>query len=753
MLHHSCVRCRNKKIRCDGGSPCANCINSSVASECQRFMRKTRSRATRTVNRAPALNHCASPAISRPNNQLHQLAYDKSTREAEYVRGVSDDSTHYGTSQSPSPSSFVSSRPGTGEATTSILWRSTFASSSAQSPLHSDNAASATDMSAPVSSARFPESSPALRKASNYADSVNSSAQVSDVLLHQSRRTIGDHDAAQYVVDLFFYWRCSSMIYACVHIPTLKDSIRRLYSSDDHESVSEAEVALILMALAMSIQFTPRGVAEADQMHVCKRLGDDMSPVERQHALHALAVSVLQRVVFDSHVTLQQLQACLLINVYDLDSQGFKDQMRMHAVRCAEALAMDRIDATAPITVEKEMSVRAWWFLVCRDWFVAPKKSSYRINPAHFTTRLPLVVQDEVLSELLPDTPLSNVKENNDQWLPVRWTIPLIQLAALVRQLVDEKLRCHAAERLPFSKVEQGFCQLVDTLPRGFRLDESYTTPSTSHQSPTPCQQRFSIERWLLHQVIFATMLDFYEVKIGEPVSTQVVALANHILDLQNRLRFRCDVVDTLRVNVDGVVRAIAIIISDLMHNTRDQGSGMIRQITLGRVKDAILRWQKQSPATKADFDYVSNLLKAEARGWEQRYTTSGTTDTIMSNHLSSNVSGSFSSSSSDSVPFTPASMGVDVTMLSAHDASAALAHHFFPEETVDAAPMSMISSAQDFFSNPMSDNSRNWKELADLCPKDSGICPALHSDSVVVDRLWQGVMAFLQEPVAASMP
>ncbi|TKY90275.1 hypothetical protein EX895_000273 [Sporisorium graminicola] len=220
-------------------------------------------------------------------------------------------------------------------------------------------------------------------------------------LFEKARLVIGDHDAAQSVIDVQYYYRCSGLVGSCVHIPSLKRTLNRLFyypaaSSSSAESVGEAELAVLLLALALSIQFTPRGMYEKSQLEFIDALGPDLSPVERQHELHSLAKAILQRLMFNSDASLAQVQACIMIVVYDLDDTGFKDGMLWNA--------------------------------------------------------------------------------------------------------------------------------------------------------------RFSIERWMMHQIIFVTMLEFYEVpqRIGEPVSPIMLALANHILDLQGRIRHHCDVVDSLKVNVDG---------------------------------------------------------------------------------------------------------------------------------------------------------------------------------------------------------
>ncbi|GAC75681.1 hypothetical protein PANT_18c00012 [Moesziomyces antarcticus T-34] len=685
MLHHSCVRCRIKKIRCDGASPCAHCVDNQVADECERAMRKARTRkatsdaskGARSVSSAgrDSFSFNRASPYSLSHRPLAHAAQPVSTPEAEIASIVAQDSR-----------------------------------------------------------------TPTRRYAASVTSSVSDldvgggsrSRRVSAELAQRARNTIGDFNVAERVIDTHFYWRCSSMVYSCIHLPTLQLMLRRLYSPEDSETLGEDELAVVLLALAMAIQFAPHDASESDLMPMCQNLGASMTPLERQHALHALAVPLLQRMVFSSEATLQQLQACILTIVYDLDSAGFKEQMRLHAVRAAQALRLDHINTDVPVTVDNEMGVRAWWFLVCRDWFVSPQKGSYLLHPHHFTTRMPLIVSDEALERIPSELPLTSLQEPSVKWLPVRWTEPLIRLATLVRSLVDEKLRSHASGILPFEKVEKGFSELIDALPHGFRIDEIYVVNAGKPKSG--CQERYSIERWLLHQAIFAAMLGFYEVQLGEAVSAEIVALANHILDLQGRLRHRCHVANSLRINVDSVVRASMLICTDLMHQARTGGSGLARQISLGRVREAMVRVNAQTPATQADVEFVSTLLRAEARLWEQhRSNFNGSFDSMVTLGGGSTTSSasiatedhSASSLSVFSAPLTPLSIeaGADVRT-----------------GPVDSPSHSLVEASM------RAEAMRTEDSTASVYPKDAGICPALHVDSAAVDKLWKQVIEFLQE-------
>lgn len=746
MLHHSCARCRQKKVRCNGESPCATCIVYGVERDCQRVTRKVRDRKPSSRSSHPYL----SPESGSTSRSHNSIASPVDGSRIQHVPTASSDlcpaGPENGASIGPHPSLMPSpsltgpstqAATGSGVATGIVI-------SPFSSTVHTPTSASQSR------TRHFDPKSSAASIASSHSDAddlrehdVSESTFLSAKLLDRARAAIGDPLAAQHVIDEFFYHRCSSMINSCVHVPTLKAQLTQLFSEEAANLISPDELALLLMAVSFSIQVAPRGASEQSLIHICSQLGDDMSPLQRQNALHALASSMLRRIAFGTQATLARLQACIVLLVYDLDSDGFKNQIFLHALSCAETLKLDRLGSAFPVTVNNEMSVRAWWFLVCRDWFAAPQKGSYRINPRHFDTRLPILVGDRELSQLRPDTASSLVPESKQAWLPVRWTLPLIKLADLVRRLVDDKLRYHGGGRLPFAKVEESFSQLIESLPQGFRLDETYTSPWHDVGSPTMFDQRLSIERWILHQIIFATMLDFYDGHIGEPVSRQVLFLANHILDLQSRLRYRCDVIDSLRVNVDSIVRAVTLICVDLMQDTSHQGvSSIARQITLGRVREAILRCRRRAASRPADFDFVSMLLDAEAQLWTERHAPND------ANCAGNPDVGQYSFVSA---PLTPCSIPqADPTASSrALSVSEHTADHL-AERQGRQARMQAQSPAQHV--NCARDTSMETSQTTQdySFPSDKGICPALHDSTDMIDKLWEGVIACLDRPIGS---
>ncbi len=728
MLHHSCARCRERKIRCDGKSPCTHCISSNVPRHCKRMQRKQRRRKISTFT---------TSVVTCNSNSIFANASDVVTNNASssnpansnhsnLMAGIAQPLFHH------SSTSSISDRTDSPSAISDLNGLN----------VHTEQSA-ATNTISPTNSCTTNVTSNFAITSSDTSQEVPAKEQSS--LFEEARLVIGDHDAAQSVIDVQYYYRCSGFVGSCVHIPSLKRTLNSLFlypaaSSSSAESVGEASLAVLLLALALSIQFTPRGMYEKSQLEYIDALGPDLSPVERQHSLHSLAKAILQRLMFNSDASLAQVQACIMVVVYDLDDSGFKDGMLWNAVSCAERLRMDHVSSTEEVTVENEMKVRAWWWLVTRDWFMAPKKGGYRINPLHFTTRLPLVIRDVELEKVpLGITPSEVLQErNNLLWLPMRTVPPLIELASLVRKLVDEKF---CPDGLPFDKVEQAYIGYLNRLPLGFRLKDTYVF-AASPLPPGRCAQRFSIERWMVHQIILVTMLEFYEVPqpISEPVSPIMLALANHILDLQGRIRHHCEVVDSLKVNVDGVLRASILICLDLIYqstlafgkNGEDgratTGNGLVRQITLGRVKEAIYRC-RHSKSVKADTGVVEGLLQVEERCWNQRDGEKLTEkdfpyvlDLMPQGHASS-------------APITSAPVHA------MRSAAGSLAMASSPPYAFD------VPGTGGSMSNalPMAGDGNT---AARLVPSDSGFCSALQADSDVADKFLESVMAFLDKPV-----
>lgn len=216
-----------------------------------------------------------------------------------------------------------------------------------------------------------------------------------------------------------------------------------------------------------------------------------------------------------------------------------------------------------------------------------------------------MIITDEDLAE--GKTPNRQAGEVS----PVSVSIPFIGLASLIRQLVDMKPERSQEE---FSQdVADAFDTFVETLPYIFSLS---TTHVAALDDNLFTQQRLESERWLLHQQIFHAYLHFDELRLDRPICPQMVALANHTLQLQDRVRARCHIIDSMRINVTGVLRAVTVLTIDLLQKHRDSKVSLARQVTLGKIKEAIYKCEASPNLAEGDLDNVYKLIEMEESAW-----------------------------------------------------------------------------------------------------------------------------------------
>ncbi len=260
------------------------------------------------------------------------------------------------------------------------------------------------------------------------------------------------------------------------------------------------------------------------------------------------------------------------------------------------------------------------------------------------------------------------------------------------------------------SIVEQHFDRFVDALPHGFGLGETY-----SSLQPSVNEQRFSVERWVLHQITFSVMLDFISLSLDleQRVPVQTVVFANYILDLQTRLRYRCDVVDSLSANVESVRKAVTVLVIDLIHCS-ETISNLVRQLTLGRIHDALARCQKFAGAGKVDFGTVLALLDAEGQIWRS---------------AQSRKSGQISSTHG----------GSSTPLLASSTDASSVSQLLTPATSVDFVHPPMPTQ-------PLITQSFVLDDGRQSLPRDTGINPALHAGSETIDALLAEVTKFLDD-------
>ncbi|KAJ5975112.1 C6 transcription factor [Penicillium waksmanii] len=62
----------------------------------------------------------------------------------------------------------------------------------------------------------------------------------------------------------------------------------------------------------------------------------------------------------------------------------------------------DDSDTRSKLLIDREVSKRAWWFLVRQDWLQIPFNNTYNIHPSQFDTEMPKNCDEDVSKMGLP---------------------------------------------------------------------------------------------------------------------------------------------------------------------------------------------------------------------------------------------------------------------------------------------------------------------------------------------------------------
>lgn len=461
--------------------------------------------------------------------------------------------------------------------------------------------------------------------------------------IDRARGVLGNSRSCGRLLSFVFHYRCQAMAHSAIHLPTLKKTFRQVFSDEWAPELTQDQLSLVLMAIAVSVQFTPRAGPYAYLYSLVHEMGPEYAPNERQIALHDMAKHIVSSRLASPNATLEGLQTIMLFLMYDLDDEPFKDHIFDHAVRSAQRLKFNHVSYEPAnvhtglssgnnAIVEHEMMVRLWWYFVCRDWLTALTRRAYSLHPNHFTTRLPKVITDEELAEgKSPDSQAAI-------WSPVSVSIPFIGLASLVRQMVD--IRNQKALNSTKSDVDRSFTdivsdsfdQFVTNVHPLFGLGAEFQEIDSENVVNVRAVQRSETERWILHHQMFHAFLQLHEYRLDEPVPPVMAALAAHILDIQDKIRLRCHIIDSLRINVTGVLRAITVLCIDLMQKHKTSQLSLFRQILLGKIRKALRKTKEATRIVDGDIEKIERLLEMEETAWRAKTkiaVSSGNTNSI----------------------------------------------------------------------------------------------------------------------------
>ncbi|CAO1629558.1 unnamed protein product [Parajaminaea phylloscopi] len=600
MLNHSCVRCRSKKLRCDGRSPCSNCHEKGVGMTCQRALRKER---PRRMEVRPKTTLSTGVDEGAEVEQIPRIPEGESDR---FIVAVPRDHGQLGV---------LARRP---------LARIEAGPSGSNTP---DAGSSKFANRAPSP----PASGEPLRKPVDVFQMAPARLRgclVSIQQIERARRILGSPRSCGRLLSFVFHYRCQAMAHSAVHLPTLKKTFRQVFSDEWAPELTQDQLSLVLMAIAVSIQFTPRAGPYGYLYSLVHEMGSDYAPNERQIALHDMARQIITSRSASPNATLEGLQTIMLFLMYDLDDEAFKDHIFDYAVRSAQRLGFNHMsygnEATYPsvsssnaAVVEHEMMVRLWWYFVCRDWLTALTRGSYSLHPNHFSTRLPKVITDEELAEgKLPDSQAA-------LWSPVSVSIPFIGLASLVRQMVDVRnqraVDVQGSDSTFAEIVSDSFDQFAANIHPLFGLGAEFREFDNDNVASIRAVQRSETERWILHHQMFHAFLQLHEYRLDVPVPPVMAALAAHILDIQDKIRLRCHIIDSLRINVTGVLRAITVLCIDLMQKHKTSQISLFRQMQLGKIREALRKTKDATRVMDEDIKRIEKLLDIEDTAWRTK--------------------------------------------------------------------------------------------------------------------------------------
>lgn len=266
------------------------------------------------------------------------------------------------------------------------------------------------------------------------------------------------------------------------------------------------------MVVALAWQYFPK-----DGSVIIKReinlIDGQLTHRFRQKLLWELSLNYTRHQMSKEESTsLEGIQTIILLLIYDQSGNATRDQMFDYAQRAAKRLDFHTISQREGLeSKEEEIKVRAWWFLVTRNWFTSLSTSSYTIHPIHFSTRLPRYL-------LSLDTHQSDRRESlRPAYSPLHFGQTLILLADMIRSLVDERL----SKANNFSlMVEQRFEEFWNKMPSVYSSSSvSLGGDSLLHR----ISRRNTSERWMLHQLFFHAYLELYQF---EPAKVSIAIIS-----------------------------------------------------------------------------------------------------------------------------------------------------------------------------------------------------------------------------------
>lgn len=553
MLNAACEQCRLRKVRCDGLEPCTPCMKIGRKQECFRRSRKKRTSRTSKAGDSP------------PSRVRTQSASPLIKDEGR----AKDINPTYGGSTSP-------------------FWP--FEGHRTNDGLTDEQAAAAT---------------------------LGSLKELP--LVEQARRLLVSETIAKDTIVYLYHWRVSTAVHACVFVPDIIRLLEKVFSGQEDGNIADVEIALLLAIVAAGLRSMPRvHIALANRVRPrFEKIKAAFKTPNRAREIANVARVILLEEVRKSGKTLSHIQLICILLHFDTDGGNTNEQLFDHAIRTMRKWPFDRFHAGFGTLndVQNEMSVRCWWFLVCRDWLGAASTGAYSVQPSHFVCRLPMEIADSRLAS--NSEPARSSASPYDEYLPVRYSLSIIQFAVMVRRLID--LRIARSLDIPSycNEVVREFESFFMSLPDAYSLQRSRAFPNLQDERAKAVDAKTTTERWLIQQQCFYALVELHSPITMLTSSRIAVPLAQHILDIRQDVENLCSVTDFFRFKTTNAVNACIILLLHLMQAHRDGSMTFItRDILLGKVRKAVNGSQDLSSSHSEAFALVKELLKIENHAW-----------------------------------------------------------------------------------------------------------------------------------------
>ncbi|ETS64456.1 hypothetical protein PaG_00912 [Moesziomyces aphidis] len=456
-------------------------------------------------------------------------------------------------------------------------------------------------------------------------------------LIYDIRSALPTVEQSLHLLHSVYVKRIHSLYGNVVHVPSVHLVLAELLTDPNFEM--RERYAMGPITTALMVIFAALRAAPLDRNYTWPAPGSSgthiqpLSQREIRQRQKKIYILVRRIQAFESNFTfgsISELQTAVLMLACGKGSPSFFDSLADCAIRSAMRMRIHRLGSLERMhspharpsqVVTGEMAVRCWWALVRRDWSQSSKHRSYRIAPSQFNTRLPLNLFDDELITI----PVAR-SHLRSTWTPVSYSLAIIDFAIMTRSLVDH-VNSHSdlddapatvdgwglaavyGQRLPAAQrdsLDQLFQSLISAFPAHYSLDARYDDIAM-----------VDVERWLLHQRLFHLFLTLHMPLISEAARPHgsLMYMANHILDIQDKVSGISTLLDNTRVNTLQMMRACLVLLLDLFFTEAPARiGGLSRLMTRRKITAALERTPMEtlSSTTKLSIQLVQILLLIE---------------------------------------------------------------------------------------------------------------------------------------------